>query len=79
MNWDGKERRKLHTESDNDHDLLMNVNANLINFISVFQKHELEDCKRFDKIDLRLGYVEKGCWAIGGIILFVQLISRFMK
>lgn len=74
MTWDGKDRR-----NHNDHDLLTRIDTNLINFMESFRKHEEDDCGRFDNIHKRLVTIERMCYGIGGVFIFVEFISRMIK
>lgn len=68
--WDGNNRRT------SDHDVLLKIDANLENFIKDFERHKKEDLEKFEKIDKRVGWVEKICYGGVAIGAFIELLWK---
>ena len=66
-----------HDESD--HDLLIRIDENLKNLIAIFKIHEKDDNDRFSKINDRLAMVEKACWGVGGALVFLEVVLKFVR
>lgn len=75
MTWDGKERRKV---TDNDHDILIRIDANLTNHINLVSRHVQEDEDRFSKVEKDLQFHNKIVYGALGVIVFLQIVSKFL-
>lgn len=67
------------SRSSKDHDVLTRIDVNLTNFIIRFDKHEKEDCKRFDNIEKTLNWVMKCIYMVGGGVVLIEFVTRFIK
>jgi len=74
--WDGGDRRKNGQE---DHDLLIEINTNVKNFMQAFEAHLIQDARDFEKQNLRIGYLEKVFYCCTGIIIAVEFLIKLMK
>ena len=72
--------------NNQDHDLLVQINEKLSNFIERFERHDEEDKDRFkveqearkvvkDKTDRH----EKVLWVVGGVVLAVEALPRIVE
>ena len=74
--WDGKTERR---NGGDHHDLLIRIDTNLNNFIKRFDDHEKEDDSKFEKMDRKVSIMERGFYAVGGVIIFIEIIYKFIK
>lgn len=63
---------------DKDHDLLIEINANLRNLIGNHTQHIVDDVKQFTSLDGRMSSLEKTKWIQSGVLITVMLILKFM-
>ncbi len=87
MEWEGKDRRRSERpESQDMHDTLIRIDANLSNFMKRFEDHSEEDSENFEKTDKRIEKItevqedlRKYVWiGIGGLAV-LQFIIIFLK
>ena len=64
---------------EKDHDLLIRIDENIKNLLTNFAAHEIEDKKKFEDIDKRLKFLEKICYGVGGTIIFVDVLLKFVR
>lgn len=72
-NWDGSERRKVSQE---DHDLLTKIDANLRNHLITVEKHIADDKEKFEKIDSDLVWIRRILYGATGIVIFIEFMSK---
>lgn len=61
--------------SQEDHDLLTKIDANLSNFMDNFKDHVLDDKKYWDKVELQ----QKVTWGVAGVVIFIEIVGKFIK
>lgn len=76
--YEGLDKRYFDQDYQ-DHDLLNRIDTNLDIFMKNFSSHQEDDCKRFDKIDRRLVIIERVCYGVGGVFVFMEFILKLIK
>ncbi len=77
--WNGKtERRNKGTNMGKDHDLLIEISANLKNLMGNHSQHLVDDAKEFTSLDIRMSSLEKAKWVQSGVLIAVMVILKFM-
>lgn len=78
--WDGKSERRSQPSvmNEKDHDLLIEINANLKNLMGNHTQHLLDDAKQFASLDVRMSSLEKTKWIQSGVLIAVMLALKFL-
>ena len=76
MPWDGTERRKM---SQDDHDLLTRIDANLLNFMDSFHAHIKEDEKLFSQLKKKTDNHDKFIWGVIAIVGAIEFVFKLLK
>ncbi len=77
-NWSGEERRKKVDASD--HDLLIEINANLINHARLMSEHMIDDTKNFMDMNNDIKDLQRDRWIMaGGIMVGIFVMHVFFK
>lgn len=80
MTWDGKERRRSERpDSQEAHDTLIRIDANLSNFMKRFEEHAEDDKTNFDNLYKRTGTLQKYLWMAFGALAAVELAVKVLK
>lgn len=77
MSWDGNERRETDMR-DKDHDLLIEINANLKNLMGNHTQHLIDDARQFGEINTMVKGLQRDKWIGYGVITTVILVIRFV-
>lgn len=78
MSFDGIEKRKT-SMNDGDHDLLQQIANDLKHVVKWVEKHDLDDTKRFDKVEKEMEFGKRILYGGVGIIVFVEFVFKFIK
>lgn len=62
-----------------DHDLLIEIRSDVKHIKQWTEAHEKSDNDRFNKILNDVEFHKKIIYGIGGIVFFIQVISRIIK
>lgn len=73
--WDGKERRMNQT----DHDLLQQIASDTAYIKKWSEKHEKTDDERYKEQQNQNKMYNRIIWLGGGVLLTIQVLTRFIK
>ena len=63
---------------NSDHDLLIEINANMKNLLRLYDKHVMDDKSKFDGLEKIISGIQKDRWIGYGVILAAMFIIRFL-
>lgn len=75
-NLDGQERREAENMSQEERDLLIRIDANLTHLTSEMKAHIIADSNAFEKINSKIGWLQKIVFMGLGALAILKLIYK---